>query len=359
MLIKFTPSGIYCEQAGIYIDPWKPVQQAVITHAHSDHARWGMKNYLAHKDSEPILRLRLGDKISLQTVNYNEPVFLNGVKLTLHPAGHVVGSAQVRLEYKGEVNVISGDYKTEYDGLSTAFEPVKCNVFVTESTFGLPVYRWQKQQEIFDEINAWWRQNKEEGFASVLYGYSLGKAQRIIQNVDHNIGRIFTHGGVESTNRAFRRFGIDIHETTLVNSDINKEDYKGNLIVAPPSAINSTWLRRFTPYREAVCSGWMALRGARRRRNVAKGFALSDHADWNGLNEAVSATEAEKVFVTHGYSDVFSQWLREQGIDAEPILTEFGGDEMDETTAELTAEALNDAASQPEDKGTTNDESVH
>ncbi|HZG01387.1 MAG TPA: ligase-associated DNA damage response exonuclease [Chitinophagales bacterium] len=359
MLIKFTPSGIFCEQAGIYIDPWKPVHQAVITHAHSDHARWGMKNYLAHKDSEPILRLRLGEKISLQTVGYNEPVFINGVKLSFHPAGHVPGSAQVRLEYKGEVNVVSGDYKTEYDGLSTAFEPVKCNVFVTESTFGLPIYRWQSQREIFDEINAWWKQNQAEGFTSVLYGYSLGKAQRIIHNVDHNIGRIFTHGGVESTNRAFRRFDIDIHETTLVNSDVHKDEYKGNLVIAPPSAMNSTWLKRFLPYREAVCSGWMALRGARRRRNVAKGFALSDHADWPGLNDAVAATGAEKVFVTHGYSDIFAQWLREQGLDAEPITTEFGGDEVDETTAENTAEALSDTASQSTEPESGSDESVH
>lgn len=345
MLIKFTPSGIFCPQANVYIDPWKPVHQAVITHAHSDHARWGMKNYLAQKDSEPILRLRLGEKISLQTVDYNEPVFINGVKLSFHPAGHVPGSAQVRLEYKGEVNVISGDYKTEYDGLSTAFEPVKCNVFVTESTFGLPIYRWQRQREIFDDINAWWKQNQSEGFASVLYGYSLGKAQRIIYNVDRNIGRVFTHGGVESTNRAFRRFGIDIPETTLVNSDVQKSEYAGNLIVAPPSAINSSWLRRFEPYREAVCSGWMALRGTRRRQNVAKGFALSDHADWIGLNDAVAATGAEKVFVTHGYSDVFAQWLREQGIDAEPITTEFGGDEE--------AEEIAAAAKASDDKSTS------
>lgn len=349
MLIKFTPSGIFCPQAGIYIDPWKPVKHAVITHAHSDHARWGMQNYLSHTDSEPILRLRLGEKISLQTIAYNEPVFINGVRVSLHPAGHVPGSAQVRLEYQGEVNVISGDYKVENDGLSTPFEPIKCDVFVTESTFGLPIYKWQPQSEIFDEINTWWKQNREEGFTSILYGYSLGKAQRIIQNVDESIGRIFTHGGVESSNRAFRKFGINIRETTLVNSEVKKEEYAGNLVVAPPSAISSSWVRRFEPYREAVCSGWMALRGTRRRQNVAKGFALSDHADWSGLNNAVAATNASIVFVTHGYTEVYAQWLTEQGIDARPVVTEYGIDE------ESSLIARNLEKNAPEENATLNE----
>lgn len=333
-LLTFTKKGIYCPAGDFYIDPWRPVKRAIITHGHSDHARWGMDSYLAHQDSEPILKLRLGSKIPLQTIDYHESISINGVKVSLHPAGHIIGSAQVRVEHRGEVWVASGDYKTHSDPVATDFEPVKCNAFITESTFGLPVYRWRPEAEIMQEINAWWKQNQSNGKTSVIFAYSLGKAQRIIAGLDQSIGTIFTHGAVENTNQAFREFGIALPPTTLVHKDIPKASFKGNMVIAPPSASGNPWMRNFNPYVAASASGWMALRGARRRRNMDKGFVLSDHADWDGLLTAIKETGCSKVIVTHGYTDIFARYLNELGYDASTEKTEFsaeGDDSNDQT----------------------------
>ncbi|MBK8553697.1 MAG: ligase-associated DNA damage response exonuclease [Ignavibacteria bacterium] len=325
-LLHFTKKGIYCPQAQVYIDPWSSVDKAIITHAHSDHARPGSNHYLAHKKSVPILKHRLGKDINVNGIEYNESIEINGVKISLHPAGHIPGSAQVRLEYKGEVAVVSGDYKLEDDGLTEAFEPVKCNTFVTESTFGLPVYKWKKQKEIFDDINNWWRQNKEKGKASVICGYSLGKAQRILFNVDKSIGRIFGHGAVTIINEAMSNEQLNLPLIEKANSTFTKKDFVGSLIIAPPSAIGNPWLRKFEPYSLGYASGWMNIRGAKRREGIDIGFALSDHADWNELNTAVKETGAEKIYVTHGYTAVFVKWLCENGFNAEELKTEFIGE---------------------------------
>lgn len=331
-LLEFTNKGIYCAQADVYIDPWKKVKRALITHGHADHSRWGHSHYLCTKTAMPVIRHRLGP-INIESVEYGESRTVNGVKFSFHPAGHILGSAQIRAEYKGEVWVASGDYKIEDDGLAEAFEPVKCHGFITESTFGMPVYKWQPQAEVFAEINDWWRENNAQGKVSIISAYALGKAQRIMQNVDPGIGRIFTHGAVENINEVMRKQGIPLVETTRVHSTIKKDEYKGGLVIAPPSAVGGNWTRKFQPFSVAIASGWMNLRGARRRRNADRGFVLSDHADWDGLNQAVADTGASKVIVTHGYTEVFTKWLREQGYEAYGEKTQFESETPDDSLA--------------------------
>lgn len=321
-LLSFTDKGIYCNIGKFYIDPWVGVDYAVITHAHSDHAKWGSKYYLSHKHSEPLLRFRLGQDITLQTLDYGQTVFINGVKVSLHPAGHIIGSSQVRVEYNGEVWVASGDYKTEDDGLSTAIEIVPCHVFITESTFGLPVYRWKKQQQIFESINQWWLKNQQAGKTSILFGYSLGKAQRILQSLDKSIGNIYAHTAVYNIQHALHQNGLPVYNVEQWTYNTPKDPKV--MIVAPPSAAGSLWLKRFEPYATGVCSGWMQVRGLQRRGNADAGFALSDHADWNGLNEVIKATGAQKVYVTHGYQSTFVRYLNETGIPAEEVITQYG-----------------------------------
>ena len=328
-LLEFNDRGIYCAAGNFYIDPWQPVKNAVITHAHSDHARWGSQKYLAHTLSREVLKYRLGD-IDLETVDFNQPVNLNGVQISLHPAGHIIGSAQVRVEYKGEVWVVSGDYKVEDDGISEPFEPVKCHSFISECTFGMPVYKWRPQQEIFDGMNNWWRQNVDEGKTTVLVGYSLGKAQRILQGLDLSIGSVYTHGVIENTNEALRRNGVKLKPTQKITADSNREEMRKGLIICPPSSVGTPWMRKFYPYSFGYCSGWMALRGAKRRRAADRGFVLSDHADWEGLIGAIKATECETVYLTHGYTASFSRYLTEIGYDAHEAHTIYGGDEVNE-----------------------------
>jgi putative mRNA 3-end processing factor len=287
-----------------------------------------MKHYLAHHHSAEVMKLRLGAEISLQTVAYQEPLDINGVKISLHPAGHIPGSAQVRLEYKGKVAVVSGDYKTENDGLSAPFEPIKCHEFVSECTFGLPIYKWESQVEIFQQINSWWKSNAAEGRNTVLFAYSLGKAQRILQNLDRNIGSVYAHGAVWNTNQALIANGIELWDVPRVTAELPKSTFKGSLIIAPPSAMGTPWMKRFGPYRTGICSGWMAVRGTRRRRSADRGFVLSDHADWEGLVSAITATEAEKVYLTHGSTASFGRFLQEEkGIDAVELKTLFGEEE--------------------------------
>lgn len=325
-LLSFTKKGIYCARANIYIDPWKPVDYAIITHAHADHSRGGSKFYLSHHLSKPIIQYRLGADINIESVEYNEARTINGVKFSFHPAGHIIGSAQIRVEYKGEVWVVSGDYKLEDDGFCAPFEPIKCNVFITECTFGLPVFKWQDQSSVFEEINSWWRKNVAEGKATILTGYSLGKAQRLIQGVDESIGKIYTHGAIENTNEVIRKMGVKLKETHYVDPDKKKKDYAGALIISPPGALGTSWQKKFQPFEVGMASGWMNLRGPRRRRSVDRGFVLSDHADWQGLNSAIDATGCEKVIVTHGYTTIFSKWLNDKGIETKIENTEFEGE---------------------------------
>jgi len=332
-LVVERPEGLYCPPGDFFIDPWRPVERAVITHAHGDHARRGHAHYLASAPSEGVLRARLGDDITLQTLAYGEAIEHHGVRLSLHPAGHVLGSAQVRLEHGGRVWVASGDYFVSGAGddnaTCTPFEPVRCDCFITESTFGLPIYRWQPQREVFADIDAWWRANAEAGRASLLMAYSFGKAQRLLAGVDASIGTIVVHGAVEPLNQAYRAAGVALPPTQLVTEVADKASLARALVIAPPSVQGSPWTRRFGEHGDAFASGWMQLRGTRRRRSIDRGFVLSDHADWPGLQRAIAATGAGRVIVTHGYEAVMVRWLQEQGLQAGAFHTEYDDERSD------------------------------
>ncbi|MGC4036971.1 MAG: ligase-associated DNA damage response exonuclease [Chitinophagaceae bacterium] len=335
-LIEFTDKGLYCRAGDFYIDPWQPVNKAVITHAHSDHAKSGSQNYLCHHYSTPILKLRLGD-ISVQSIEWNEPVVINNVNVSLHPAGHIIGSSQVRVEYNGEVWVVSGDYKTEDDGISGRFEPIRCNTFISESTFGLPIYNWKPQREIFSNIQEWIIANNSQNHSSVIIAYSLGKAQRVLKCVAEVTDKIFAHGAIWNTQQVLLNNGWKLPAVQRVTPEMKKGDFKNAVIIAPPSADGTPWMKRFSPYSVGVCSGWMQVRGNVRRRNADAGFALSDHADWNGLIDAVKSTGAEKIFVTHGFQAAFSRFLNEKGIEAAEVKTEYGGEEEEQEKSSTIA----------------------
>jgi putative mRNA 3-end processing factor len=341
-LLEFSDKGICCPRAEVYLDPWKPVKRALITHGHSDHARWGNEHYLCTTAAAPVIRYRLRDA-KVETIDYGQTLTINGVQFSFHPAGHIPGSAQIRVEYNGEVWVFSGDYKLEKDNLSEPFEPLRCNAFITESTFGLPIYNWRPQEEVFQDINAWWRKNQAEGKVSVIAGYTLGKSQRILRNVDPAIGKIYVHGAVDSINRILREQGFALPPTYRVTPETTKKDYEGALVVCPPSAVGSPWIRRFLPYSLGIASGWMKLRGARRRRGADRGFVLSDHADWRDLNRAIRETGAERVFVTHGYTEVFAQWLNENGYEAKEVKTQYEGELGEMVESAVTSDVSEEA----------------
>ncbi len=327
--LTFTPSGIYCPAGDFYIDPWRPVTRALITHGHADHARWGMDSYLATDLAAPVMRHRLGD-IPIETVAYGEVRQIGGATVSFHPAGHVPGSAQIRVEVGGEVWVASGDYKVIDDGLSTPFEPVRCHHFITESTFGLPVFRWQDQADIAVQINDWWAGCAAAGKTAFLGCYALGKAQRLLTLLNPDIGPVLTHTAIENTNAVMRAQGIQLPDTIQAGPDLNPKDHARALVLAPPSAIDSAWARKFGARETAFASGWMALRGIRRRRSGDRGFVISDHADWGGLLDAITHTGAENIYVTHGYTEIFSRYLNENVWSAQVVPTEFGGDETED-----------------------------
>jgi putative mRNA 3-end processing factor len=338
-LISFTDKGLYCEKGNFYVDPWNPVDKAIITHGHADHACFGNKHYLCHTYTKPILQLRLGDN-NYQTLGWNEPIYINGIKISLHPAGHIIGSSQVRMEFNDEVWVVSGDYKTEDDGLSGKFEPIKCHVFITESTFGLPIYAWKTQQEVYENIINWISKNKENGKTSVLLAYSLGKAQRVLQAIKETAQIIFAHGAVFNMQKMLIDSGWDLTRVERVTPETPKELLRRTVVIAPPGADGTPWMKRFNPYSSGVCSGWMQVRGNVRRRNVDAGFAISDHADWNGLLQTVKDTDAERIFVTHGFQSAFSRYCNEQNIAvAAEVKTQYGTED-EEAAANISEEVI-------------------
>jgi putative mRNA 3-end processing factor len=325
-LVEFTDKGLYCAQGQFYIDPWQPVSKAVITHAHSDHARPGSASYLCHRLTVPLLELRLGPG-AYQGVEWGEAVYLNAVRVSLHPAGHVIGSSQVRIEYQGEVWVVSGDYKTEDDGISGAFEPLACHVFITESTFGLPIYHWNRQPVLYSAMQDWVAENRARDKTSVLIAYSLGKAQRVLMAMEPTGVEVYVHGAVWNVHQTLVNAGVALPPVQRVLPDMPKEWFRGKVVIAPSGAEDSPWMRRFPSYAVGICSGWMQVRGNVRRRNADAGFAMSDHADWQGLLGAIEATGAEKVFVTHGFQAALSRYLNDRGIEAAEVKTEYGEDE--------------------------------
>jgi putative mRNA 3-end processing factor len=383
-VLTVTDSGLFCAAGGFHIDPWRPVDRALITHAHSDHARGGSRAYLCAADGAGPLRARLGAQTHMSGVRYGESLTLNGVTVSFHPAGHVLGSAQIRVEHRGEVWVVSGDYKRQPDPTCAGFEPVKCHTFVTESTFGLPVYRWPDPANVFAEINAWWQANQQQERTSVLFAYSLGKAQRLLAGVDAGLGPIFVHASIQellpiyaaagvrlppvkpATKEHLRAAGVhsgnapvppsprearagrgellprngpllpDPHlpppslreerESLGAVSECAPAASGGALVIAPPAVNGSQWLNGLGEISTAFASGWMLVRGTRRRLNADRGFVLSDHADWPALIQTIRETGAARILVTHGATGPMVRWLREEGWQADSLRTQFHGE---------------------------------
>jgi putative mRNA 3-end processing factor len=340
-LIISTDRGLYCPAGDFHIDAWKPVPRNVVTHAHSDHARGGSERYLVPTDGLAVLRRRLGADITVDTLEYGQRIELNGVTLSLHPAGHLLGSAQVRVEHQSEVWVFTGDYKTDADPTCKPFELVQCNTFITECTFGLPIYRWKTSGEIAADINNWWRQNIEHGRTSVLLAYSLGKAQRALAMLDPGIGPILLHGAVHAMTETYRQCGIALPPALYADVE-NAKLHKGRaMVIAPPGAEGGPWIRKFHPESVAVASGWMQVRGNRRRQAVDRGFALSDHVDWPALQSTIAATGADHIIATHGYTGPLVRYLREAGKSAEEFTTRFEGEAEAGGTANAEEGATN------------------
>lgn len=323
MLLENTERGLRCTAGGFHVDPWQAVDAAVITHAHSDHARAGSKLYLTEAGGEAVLRERLGPEARIETLRYGERLTRDGVTISLHPAGHILGSAQVRIEHRGEIWVVSGDYKLENDGTCQPFELVPCQTFVTESTFGLPIYHWRPQAEVFAEMHDWWRGNQALGRTSIVFCYALGKAQRLLHGLNPDIGPIILHGAIERFLPAYRAARVTFPPTVIADAETLKRAPGQSLVLAPVSAMHSPWLRRFGDISTAFASGWMQIRGTRRRRSLDRGFVLSDHPDWNGLLSTIGLTGAGTIWATHGYTGPLVRWLREQGKNAEALETKF------------------------------------
>ena len=332
-VLSFTEKGIYCAAGDFYIDPWRPVDRALITHGHADHARSGMTSYLATYAALPVMRHRLGD-IRADGIDFGERRQIGTATVSFHPAGHVPGSAQIRVEVKGEIWVASGDYKVVDDRLSEGFEPIRCHHFITESTFGLSVFRWSDQEDVAADLDGWWAACAAAGKTAFLGAYALGKAQRLLTMLDPSIGPILTHSAVENTNEVLRAQGIPLPATVRADTELNPKEYPGALVLAPPSALGSAWARKFGAQETAFASGWMALRGVRRRRAGDRGFVISDHADWGGLLWAIKETQAENIYVTHGYTDIFTRFLNEEGWQAKVVPTQFEGEALDQGEAE-------------------------
>lgn len=319
MLLQRDRFGLHCEAGGFYIDPSKAVDRALITHAHADHARTGCRHYLCASSCEGLLGQRLGRSASIESVDYGRSRVINGVTVSFHPSGHILGAAQIRVEHRGEVWVVSGDYKLEPDPTCAGFESVPCHTFISECTFGLPIYRWPRAEMVRDQINQWWRRNRSEGRHSFLYGYSLGKAQRLLAALDSAIGSIYVHPAVSELLPYYRKAGVPLPRVRRVSKDLLRGEKKGALVVLPPAASDSKYVHDVGAIAAGFASGWTLIRGSNRRSRMRQGFVVSDHADWNGLTAAIQSTGAERVFLVHGKTRPLERWLTERGVEAGPL----------------------------------------
>jgi putative mRNA 3-end processing factor len=328
-LLQVTDRGLTCEAGGFSVDPWQPVERAVITHAHGDHARPGSRRYLCAARGVAVLRRRLGEDADIEGLPWGEPRTLGDVTVSFHPAGHVLGSAQVRIECRGEVWGISGDYKRQPDPTCEPFEPFACHTFVTEATFALPIYRWPATAGAIEDVETWWARNRDAGRSSVLYAYALGKAQRVLAELGARSDReIVVHGAVEAMNAVYRAAGVAQAPTrTLTEAPRRGARETGVLALAPPSARGTPWTLRFGAHEEGFASGWMRVRGQRRRRSYDRGFVISDHADWPALLDTIAATGASRVLVTHGDGDALVRLLRERGLEADALATAWAAED--------------------------------
>jgi putative mRNA 3-end processing factor len=319
-LIQPRPEGLYCPAGRFYVDPLLPAARAVVTHAHGDHARAGNAQYEVAAAGIGLMRERLGTVAAIATHDWGEPFTLGEVKVSFHPSGHILGAAQVRMEHAGHVLVVSGDYKRESDPTCAAFEPVLCDTFVTESTFAVPVYRWPPIAQVMDELLAWWDDCARRKVPALLFCYALGKAQRILAELALRTTRtVYLHGAMLQLVERYREAGVDMLPTVPVAESVRGDRLAGELVLAPPSAAGSLWMRRFSKASTAFASGWMRIRGNRRRRGYDRGFVISDHADWPGLLRSIDDSQANRILVTHGDGDALIRFLCEQGRDARPL----------------------------------------
>jgi putative mRNA 3-end processing factor len=318
-LLEATANGLYCPAAGVFIDPKKAVPRAIITHGHSDHARPGHRWALTSASGAPLVRARIGQKTPLESLPFGETRRIGDAWISLHPAGHLLGSAQVRIEVGGRVAVVTGDYKRGADPTCEPFEPVPCHLLVTETTFGLPLYRWPSSESIRDEIDAWWAENQARGLGSVILAYSLGKAQRVLAMLDRRRGPILCHGAVRPFIRPYLDAGIDLPDAPHVNAGQLRAHQGRMMVIAPPGAMNTTWMRRLGPVKIAMASGWMLLRGKRRRPGVDRGFVLSDHVDWPELLQTVADCQPEELWAAHGYREEVARYFREKGLQTRAV----------------------------------------
>lgn len=330
-LLQLREEGLYCAEGDFYVDPWQPVERAVVTHGHGDHAVAGSRTVHATKAGEAILarRLRSDEPFEQITHAYGKPFELGDVKVSLHSAGHVLGSAQVRIEHQGQVWVVSGDYKRAADPTCAPFEVVPCDVFITEATFALPIYSWLPPEENFDAILAWWDECERAGKCAILYTYLLGKAQRVLAELAARTDRpVYVHGAIPPLNDAYLAQGVVLPECKYIGDEPKGADWAGRLVLAPPSVRRTRWVRRFGDHETAFASGWMQTRATRKRRGLSRGFAVSDHADWPALLKTVEQTGAGRVLCTHGYASTLARFLREErGLDASVLSTEWRGED--------------------------------
>jgi putative mRNA 3-end processing factor len=326
-LLRPHAAGLECPAGEFFVDPRTPVPRAVITHAHGDHARAGSGEYWCAEAGLGVLRHRLGSEAVIHGVPWGQAVTIGRTRVSFHPSGHVLGAAQVRIE-AGQTWLVSGDYKRDPDPTCAPFEIVPCDVFVTEATFALPVYRWPDPARVFDDVHAWWQAGAAEGRASVLFCYALGKAQRVLAEMGRRSARpIYVHGAVESFVRCYRQAGIELPETRLVSETARGASFNGDLVLAPPSAEGTPWFKRFRQAETGFASGWMRIRGMRKRRGVDRGFVVSDHADWPALLATVEATGARRAFTTHGGAETLARALRERGLDAAALPVAYGAED--------------------------------
>jgi putative mRNA 3-end processing factor len=316
-LVVLRPQGLYCPAGDFYIDPAKPVPRAMITHAHGDHARSGSNAYWAATPGIPLLRERLGRSAVLNSVAYGARFQLGAAEVSFHSAGHILGSAQVRIACGDEVWVVSGDYKRDADPSCAPFEPVPCTTFVTEATFASPVFTWPESSAVAAEIYAWWQACKHDGQAAVLYCYALGKAQRVLAELAHYSDETaYVHNAMSALIRIYRHAGVRMLPTEAVGNVRKGSSFAGRLILAPPGASGTPWIQRFVPYCAGFASGWMQQQGGQRRLRYERGFVLSDHADWPALLQTIDETGARRVRIMHGNGDALIAHLRARGIDA-------------------------------------------
>jgi putative mRNA 3-end processing factor len=330
-LLTESASGLWCEAGGFHIDPWQPVERALITHAHGDHARPGSAAYSCAAPSAALLRRRFGSEAVIESTPYSEARTIGSTRVSFHPAGHVLGSAQIRVESAEGVTVVSGDYKRDADPTCAPFEPVRCDTFITESTFGLPIYRWDRPQVVIADILAWWDANREQGRSSVLFCYTIGKAQRLLAELASLTDRtVFVHGMMLGAIEVYRAAGVRMLPVESVvdapSRSRGKHGFAGELVLAPLASRGTPWMRRLGEHSDAFASGLMRVRGVRRQRAFDRGFVLSDHADWPALLATVRETGAARVLATHGHGEAFARYLREQGHDAAVVRTAWEGE---------------------------------